>query len=47
MRSHLTTASRRLRALGTLGALFAVIAGLLAGPAAAPAAAESYTPVAG
>ncbi|WP_405880141.1 substrate-binding domain-containing protein [Streptomyces sp. NBC_01136] len=47
MRSHLTTARRRLRALGTLGALFGVIAGLLAGPAAATATAESYTPVAG
>ncbi|MFC7262607.1 substrate-binding domain-containing protein [Streptomyces lutosisoli] len=47
MRSHLTTALRRLRALGTLGALLGVIAGLLAGPAAAPAAADGYTPIAG
>jgi len=47
MRSHLHSALRRLRALGTLGALLGVIAGLLAGPAAAPAAAEGYTPIAG
>lgn len=47
MRSHLTTAPRRLRALGTLGVLFGVIAALLAGPAAAPAAAEGYTPISG
>ncbi|MEU4173158.1 substrate-binding domain-containing protein [Streptomyces sp. NPDC026665] len=47
MRSHLHTASGRLRALGTLGALLGVIAALLAGPLAAPAAAESYTPISG
>ncbi len=47
MRSHLTTALRRLRASAALAALLGVVAALLAGPLAAPAAAESYTPVAG
>ncbi|WP_327697149.1 phosphate ABC transporter substrate-binding protein PstS [Streptomyces sp. NBC_00459] len=47
MPSHLTTALRRLRAPATLAVLLGVVAALLAGPATAPAAAESYTPVAG
>ncbi|MDX2547898.1 substrate-binding domain-containing protein [Streptomyces sp. WI04-05B] len=47
MLSHLTTALRRLRAPATLAVLLGVVAALLAGPATAPAAAESYTPVAG
>ncbi|MGW4048164.1 phosphate ABC transporter substrate-binding protein PstS [Streptomyces sp. NPDC004721] len=47
MRSHLHLRPRRLRAPAILGALLAMIAGLLAGPLAATAAAESYTPIAG
>lgn len=47
MPSHLTAPLRRLRALGTLGAVLTALAALLAGPLAAPAAAESYTPIAG
>jgi phosphate ABC transporter phosphate-binding protein len=47
MPSHLAAPLRRLRALGTLGAVLTALAALLAGPLAAPAAAESYTPIAG
>ncbi|MEU6220421.1 substrate-binding domain-containing protein [Streptomyces sp. NPDC047022] len=47
MRSHSPLSSRRLSVPGILGALLAVIAGLLAVPLAAPAAADSYTPIAG
>ncbi|MBK3578390.1 phosphate ABC transporter substrate-binding protein PstS [Streptomyces sp. MBT65] len=46
MPSHLSL-PRPLRALGILGALLAVVAGLLAGPLARSAAADSYTPIAG
>ncbi|MDT0466769.1 phosphate ABC transporter substrate-binding protein PstS [Streptomyces gibsoniae] len=46
MRSHLPLL-RRLRAPGILGALLAMIAGLLAVPLTAPAAAATYTPIAG
>ncbi|MEV6480734.1 phosphate ABC transporter substrate-binding protein PstS [Streptomyces sp. NPDC051576] len=46
MPSHLTL-PRPLRALGTLGAVFAALVALLAGPLAGPAAADSYTPIAG
>ncbi|MFJ9244526.1 substrate-binding domain-containing protein [Streptomyces sp. NPDC101776] len=46
MPSHLSL-PRPLRALGTLGALLAVLAGLLAGPLTQSAAADSYTPIAG
>ncbi|MGW1715820.1 phosphate ABC transporter substrate-binding protein PstS [Streptomyces sp. NPDC002156] len=50
MPSHLTTALRRLRTprkAATLAVLLGMVAALLAGPAAPPAVAESYTPVAG
>lgn len=47
MPSHLTAPLRRLRALATLGAIFTALAALLAGPLAAPAAADTYTPIAG
>lgn len=47
MPSHLTAPLRRLRVLGTLGAVITALTALLAGPLAAPAAAASYTPIAG
>ncbi|MFJ9893881.1 phosphate ABC transporter substrate-binding protein PstS [Streptomyces sp. NPDC091280] len=46
MPSHLTL-PRSIRALGTLGAVFTALVALLAGPLAGPAAADSYTPIAG
>ncbi|MER5603370.1 phosphate ABC transporter substrate-binding protein PstS [Streptomyces sp. NPDC002265] len=47
MLSHLIARLSRLRAPATLGAVFGVLVTLLAGPLAAPAAADSYTPIAG
>ncbi|WP_262059398.1 phosphate ABC transporter substrate-binding protein PstS [Streptomyces sp. STR69] len=47
MPSHLTAPLRRLRALGTLAAIMTALTALLAGPLAGPAAADSYTPIAG
>ncbi|MEV7365890.1 phosphate ABC transporter substrate-binding protein PstS [Streptomyces sp. NPDC091299] len=49
MRRHLPLLLRRLRAPGILGALLAMIVGLLGGPLTAPAAAAGggYTPIAG
>ncbi|MFB7332379.1 phosphate ABC transporter substrate-binding protein PstS [Streptomyces adustus] len=47
MLSHLIARLSRLRAPATLGAVFGVLVTLLAGPLATPAAAESYTPIAG